>query len=96
MRNLFLALSLSVAAIAAAPATAQEAAAVREGAVLVSADGARLGRVTRVVTNAEGQPVSVALIYRSRFIYVPVSTVTAGDDGRLTTSLTRDELRNLR
>ena len=39
---------------------------------------------------------AVALIYRSRFIYVPVSTVTAGDDGRLTTSLTRNELRDLR
>ena len=98
MRNLIIALSLTAAAAAATPVVAQttaSATAVAEGSMLVSADGRRIGRVTRVTTNAAGQPVAAAVIVDTRFVYVPVSTLAAGADNRFTTTLTRAEIRRL-
>jgi len=89
MRHLLIALALgAVAASAAAPSHAQAsaaapaAAAVSEGAMLISADGRRIGRITRVTTNAAGQPVAAAVIVDTRFVYIPVTTLTAGAEPR--------------
>lgn len=98
MRFLPLALALSVAAIAATPLTAQTAAVtanpVREGMNLVTSEGRRVGRIARVLTNAAGEPVSATVIVNSRFVAVPIATIT-GDGRRATTSLTFAELRAL-
>ncbi|TZG28889.1 hypothetical protein [Sphingomonas montanisoli] len=85
----------ALALIASAPAFAQGVASLKTGAILVSADGKRLGRVD-TITSKDGAPVSLNLIFDSRFVHVPASTVTAGEDGRLTTSLSRDEVRKLK
>jgi len=76
-------------AVAAATAPSLKA-----GALLKSSDGKRIGRIERVVTAKDGSPVSASIILDSRFIYVPISTISASDAG-LVTSLSRTEVRKL-
>jgi hypothetical protein len=90
--------ALAAAVVAtSAPAMAQTAAsatdvAVREGMTLSSAEGRRVGRIVRVIPGSNGASVSVIL--DSRFVMVPVATITA--QGRTaTTSLTWAQLRAL-
>jgi len=93
MRSLFVALSLTTAVLAAtAPASAQEAAHVnvREGAQLLSADGHRMGRIVHVTDR------SVSITLGTRFVFVPIATLTEGNTARVTTSLTREQIRALR
>lgn len=89
-----LALIASVAAISAVPAVAvaQEAAAVvaQRGTMLYTVDGKRVANVYRVTQAGDAQ-----LIYRGKMITVAASTLTDAS-GKLTTSLTADELRALR
>jgi hypothetical protein len=89
-------LTLSATAMAqeAAPAVAA-APAVKVGALLKSSDGKRIGRIERVVTSKAGTAVSASLIVDSRFVYVPVSTISASDSG-LVTSLSRADVRKLK
>lgn len=81
------------AAPAAAPAAA--APAVKTGAHLKTSDGKRLGRIERLITSKDGNTVLASVIYDSRFVYVPVSTITASDRG-FVTSLTRAEVSKLK
>ena len=97
MRSLFAALSLTTLALAATPVLAQDAAATstapvraREGAQLLSADGHRMGRIVHVTDRA------VSITVGSRFVFVPIATLTDGNSARVTTSLTRDQIRALR
>lgn len=92
------------AALLAAPAMAQTsvesapaapAPVLKSGALLLSSDGKRIGRIERVVKGADGTPVSVSLIADQRFVYVPASTIVASEKG-LSTSLTRAEVRKLK
>jgi len=94
MRNILLALAAAVTVIGT-PAVA-EVAAPKAGTMILSADGKRIGRIDRIITNKDGQAVSASVIYNSRFVYVPVSTLTVGEDGRATTSLSRKEVSALR
>lgn len=96
MRNILLAAALSTAVLSAAPVAAQTAAtvSVREGAILTTADGRRLGRIARVVSNAAGEPVAASVIVDSRFVSVPLSTITV-DGRRATTSLSLAQVRGL-
>lgn len=80
--------SMPLMAHAAEPAVS--AVAVKEGAMVFSADGRRIGRVDRV-KSTDGTPIAVSIIYNGRFIYVPVSTLTASDRG-FTSSLTKADL----
>lgn len=77
-------------AAAAAPVTT-----VKPGAAVVFADGRRVGAVSRVIKNKAGDPVAVAVIYDSRFVNVPVSTLSVSGS-RYVTSLSRAELRKLK
>lgn len=99
MRKFLISVLLAAAAAGPLPALAEEtpalAASVRSGAMLVSADGRRIGRIDRIVTTTAGQPLSAAVILDSRFVYVPIATLSAADGGRVTTSLNRDDLRRL-
>ncbi len=96
MRMILLAAALSTCALSAAPAYAQSTAtvSVREGAILTTADGRRLGRIARVVNNAAGDPVAASVIVDSRFVSVPLSTITV-DGRRATTSLSLAQVRDL-
>lgn len=100
MRILMLAAALVATAPIAAPVFAQDAAAstvaARSGAMLLSSDGRRIGKITRIVASPDGTPQTAAVIYDSRFVYIPVSTITAGEGKTVTTSLTRAEVGKLR
>ena len=62
---------------------------VKRGDMLYTADGKRLGNVYRVSANGDAQ-----LIYRGKMITVAVGTLTAAE-GKLTTTMTLDEVRKL-
>ncbi len=89
-----LALIASAAAISAVPAVAvaQEAAAAvaQRGTMLYTADGKRVANVYRVTQQGDAQ-----LIYRGKMITVAASTLSDAG-GKLTTSLSSEELRALR
>lgn len=82
------------ASLATVPAMAQEASApaaaanVKQGAMVYSADGRRIGRVDRVRDGA------VNIIFDGRIVRIPVSTLSDADKG-LTTSLTRKDVTKL-
>jgi hypothetical protein len=84
--------ALLSAGLAPAAALADDAAAsttveIKRGDMLYTADGKRVGNVYRVTTNGD-----VQLIYRSKMITVAASTLSQAE-GKLTTSLTLDEVR---
>lgn len=68
--------------------------AIKGNEILRSADGRRLGAIDRVVLAADHSPVAVSLVVGSRFVKVPVSTITAANGG-LVTSLSYDEIKKL-
>lgn len=83
-------------AAAPAPTVASTSAdAIKAGAVVTTSDGRRLGRIERVENSADGQPATVKLIYDSRFVSIPTSTISAAGKG-LVTSLTKAEVRKLK
>jgi hypothetical protein len=74
--------------LAPAVAMAQDATVeVKRGDMLYTADGKRVGNVYRVSATGDAQ-----LIYRGKMITVPASTLSQ-DGGKLTTSLTLEEVR---
>ena len=66
------------------PALAQTAD-VKKGAVVYSSDGVRLGHVYSIRKGEDGNPVEASVIFRSKMIYIPVSTLSAGEKGLVTT-----------
>jgi hypothetical protein len=78
-----------------APAAASSPVSLKSGLMLWSSEGKRIGRIERVITARDGTPVSASVIFDSRFVYVPVSTITASDSG-VKTSLTRAEVSKLK
>ncbi len=98
MRLLLAALLLSGAAATAqtAPTASPVAAsAVRSGAILRDAGGARIGQIDRVVAAADGSVQYVQVIAGERFVRVPGETLTTTEAG-IATSLTRGDVRKLR
>lgn len=71
------------------PVIAQEAVAT-EGKMLVAANGARLGAVYRVTGDGSAQ-----LIVDGKMVTVPASTLSVVD-GKLTTTLSKSEVRKLK
>lgn len=91
-------LQIVVAALLAASPVVLHAEAVTDlkpGRTIVTSDGKRVGQIDRIVADSAGAPQSAAVILESRFIYIPASTLTAGDNGRVTTSLTIKDVRKL-
>jgi hypothetical protein len=85
---------LSVSASAQTAAPAATAPAIESGVLLTTSDGKRLGRISRVLTDASKAPVAATVIVDDHFVRIPVSTLTASGDG-LVTSLTRAQVRKL-
>lgn len=85
-------LLLIAASLAAVPAMAQDVSApaatgtsnVKKGAMVYSADGRRIGRVDYIRDDAAG------IIYNSRFIRIPVSTLSDAEKGIATTLTSKD------
>lgn len=87
---------LSGALFLAVPAVAIAAdmPAIRERALVKTADGHKVGFVDRVLTGGDGAPSGVQIIYDGRFVVIPASTLTGADKG-LVTSLTSKEVNKL-
>jgi hypothetical protein len=81
---------------AAATATVASAADLRVGTVLSTADGRRVGRVSRIYKAKDGTPVSASVIVDGRFAIIPISTITAKNKSVATTTLTLAEIRKLK
>lgn len=96
-----LSVSLPVAAHAQTEATANAAVTapasdLRVGTVLSTADGRRVGRVSRIYKSKDGTPVSASVIVDGRFAIIPISTITAKNKSVATTTLTLAEIRKLK
>ena len=81
--------ALVTVAVMSLPAIAQEAVA-QEGKMLVGANGTRLGAVYRVTDDGSAQ-----LIVDGKMVTVPASTLSVVD-GKLTTTLSKSEVRKLK
>lgn len=90
MRKIIAIAALAVAGISAqasaedAPAAAAVTAKV--GQLLVTSDAKRIGRIDRV------EATRVGVIYDTKYIFVPVASLSAGENGRIVTSLTRKDI----
>jgi hypothetical protein len=84
----------SAAPAAEAPATAA-APELQLGKFVTTTDGLRVGRIDRINADKDGKPATVAIIYQSRFVFIPVSTLSAKDRG-FVTSLTRKEVATMK
>jgi hypothetical protein len=80
--------ALVMVAFVSLPAMAQDGAA--EGKMLVASNGARLGAVYRVTGDGSAQ-----LIVDGKMVTVPASTLSVVD-GKLTTSLSKGDVRKLK
>lgn len=89
-------LALLAAAVAlAVPAAAQEAApSVTKRATIFAADGTKIGRVEALVPGADGQPSAVRVIYRGKFLTLPVSSLSPADRG-FKTSMTTAQIKGM-
>ncbi len=100
-----LSVALPVAAHAQTEATAETtanaavtapASELRVGTVLSTADGRRVGRVSRIYKSKDGTPVSASVIVDGRFAIIPIGTITAKNKSVATTTLTLAEIRKLK
>lgn len=92
--------SLSTAAVAAEvpasspTATAAATAVIKPRVLVKTSNGGRVGSIDRVINDASGQPASVQIIYRGRFVMIPASTLTPSEKV-LVTSLTTADVNKL-
>lgn len=99
MRIILAALALSATAATAqtapaSPAAPVAASAIRTGAILRDAGGARVGQIDRVITAADGSVQWLQVIAGERFVRVPGASLVATDGG-VATSLSRADVRKL-
>jgi len=90
MRSLFRMPILAAVLIAGAASAGQAADAaaaptLKRGALVFSADSKRIGRIDYVGTAKDGTPADIAVIYQSKIIHIPVSTLSNNDRGVVTT-----------
>jgi hypothetical protein len=97
--SMFVTSTAALAQESAAPAADAPAVAaaldVKLGKFVTTADGLRVGRIDRIQADKDGKPASVAIIYQSRFVFVPVSTLSAQERGYVT-SLTRKDVATMK
>lgn len=87
---LIVALTVSASPVIAQSTVSSTPGGAAKGQMLSSADRSRLGSVLRV--NGDG---SVAIIFDSRLLTIPASTLKS-TGGKLTTSLSKREIASLR
>lgn len=90
------AVALALPSIAGAQAATPTAVplSINTGAIVMSSDGKLVGKIQRIF-DADGEASTVSVIYRSQFVQIPASTLTA-DDKRFITSLTLAEIKKLK
>jgi hypothetical protein len=77
-------------ALASLSAVAQDGQVATEGKMLLAANGSRLGAVYRVTGDGSAQ-----IIVDGKMVTVPANTLSVAD-GKLTTSLSKADIRKLR
>lgn len=70
----------------AKPAAATAAFAPKAGQLVMSSDNKRIGRIDRV------EATRVGVIFDSQYVYIPNATLSAGENGRVVTTLARREI----
>ena len=95
--SIVVASTLSMSSPVFAQAAAEPAAAVQvaKGTMIYDAAGRRVGRVEYIIKDKDGAPATVAVIYGSKFVYIPVSTISSGEKGQVT-SLDRGQLSTIK
>jgi len=78
--------------IAAAAQTAAPAVTVKEGKLLKSSDGRRLGRIDQLDKAKDGTLTTAELFSSSGILYIPVSTISSSDGTNFVTSLSYAEI----
>lgn len=86
----YAALFATAALLAATPALADDALAIKTNALVKTADGARVGRIDRVVNDADGKPVAVKIIFQGRFITIPAASLSTSGQNLVTTLSRKD------
>ncbi len=84
-----------LAAQAQTDAPAAAATTLKVGTALYSSDSKRIGRVERIVADRAGTPGWATVIFNSRFVSVPVSTLSPSDKGFVST-LSKAEVSRLK
>jgi len=88
-----LSLSTPVLAQDAASVATQTIENLRTGRLVISAEGRRLGRIDSLV-GERGAPTAVRLIFNSKFVTIPVSTLSPADRPNVfQTSMSHKDLR---
>ena len=85
-------LAISTAAMAQTPAASSPS--PERYDVITMASGGRVGRVEYVDKARDGTPTGVAVIRDTRMVHIPISTISPGPKG-FVTSLTRADLDKL-
>ncbi len=88
------ALSIS-SAVAAEPAAAGAPVTVAAREMIRTTDGKSVGRVDSINKAKDGSVAAVGVIYDGRIVHIPVSTLSAGQNGYVT-SLTKADLEKLK
>jgi hypothetical protein len=86
--------SLFASPVAAAAQTAATAApaVIKEGKLLKSSDGRRLGRIDQLDKAKDGTPMTAELFSSSGILYIPVSTISSSDGTNFVTSMSYAEV----
>ena len=84
----------AVANNAAATAPANTTVALRERALVKTADGRKVGFVDRVFRDTAGSATGVQIIYNGRFVQIPAATLSPAEKG-FVTSLSTKEVNKL-
>jgi len=77
--------SVSTIAAAQEPAPAAAPTEVKRNALIFSSDAKRIGRIDYIGKSKDGTPSYAAVIYDSRIVHIPLSTLSPKDKGYATT-----------
>jgi hypothetical protein len=97
-RSMALAAAIFMMSAVAPGAYAQTAAApvkLEPHVIIKTADGRRVGYIEAIDTDHQGTQTAAQVIYDSRIIHIPASTISAVDKNHYTTSLTTKDLDQL-
>ena len=85
-----------LAAVAASlvAVAAHAAPVLKQGSMLISADGRKIGQIDRIIPAPDGTPSVANVIFDERMVHIPASTISVTDTA-VVTSLSRAEIRKL-
>lgn len=97
-RSMTLAVAIFMMSAVAPGAYSQTGAApvtLKPRVMIKTADGHRVGYIEAIDTDHQGAQTAAQVIYDSRVIHIPASTISAADKDHYTTSLTTKDLGQL-